>query len=604
MGVWNRESLFKKIFVVSDWANRFRRGVTVLSGFTFALCALLLVCLLLFDFGFRRTTVDEDVILRTYQLLFLLLFLARLLIELLAFRPAKWFAVAFRMLVLLAAALIFVFQAGLSPQPSPAWENALGGKSALVWISLALALTQAHRVSHYVNSINVSASFLFAGSFLVMILIGSGLLMLPNATVQPINYYQALFTAVSAVCVTGLTVVDTANTFTFLGKGVILSLIQIGGLGIMTFTGFFSYMFLGSSSLKDRFLLKDFFSGERLEGLYKILLKILLFTIALEATCAFLIYHFLEGNWIDKVYSAVFHAVSAFCNAGFSLYSQGLYEPVLRANYPLQLSICGLVFLGGLGFSVLLNIYQAIKFKILILFRRLSGGKLSYHARRQNIGDRLALYTTLVLVIAGSVAYYVFENPRPLTETFSWSQGVAAFASSIYARTAGFNMVDTTGWSDPTMFMTIFLMWVGASPGSTGGGIKTTTLAVAFKAVISFLRGKKQMEIDNRKIGAATIGRVLSIIVLSGIFISGAFLLLMIFEPTRHPVHLLFECVSAFSTTGLSIVQTATLGTASHGVLMILMFVGRIGPVVLLSGLFSAKTNHLYSLPVEEIKIN
>lgn len=604
MSVWDRESLFKKIFIVSDWANRFRRGVTVLSGFTFALCVLLLVCLLLFDFGFRRTAVDEDVIFRTYQLLFLLLFLARLLIELMAFRPAKWFAVAFRILVLLAATLIFVFQAGLFPQASPAWGNALGGKSALVWISLALALTQTHRVSHYLNSINVSASFLFAGSFLTMILIGSGLLLLPNATVQPISYYEAFFTAASAVCVTGMMILDPSAVFSPLGKGILLVLVQIGGLGIMTFTGFFSYLFLGSASLKDRFTLKDFFSGEQLEGLYKLLLKILLLTILVEAAGAVVIYRLLEGDWADKTHSAVFHSISAFCNAGFSLPPHGGQAVYLRANEPLQLVICFLVILGGIGFPLLLHLYTFLKHKLRASLQMLSGRKIPRETLRPALGDHLALNTTIVLLIGGAVLYYVLETGGALTETFVPSQGVKAFVASVNARTSGFNMMDLTQWSYPTLFLTMFLMWVGASPGSTGGGIKTTTLSIAVRTVINFLRGRNRLEIGNREIGAATIIRVFAIIFLSLIFVFCAFMLLMIFEPGRNPVHLLFECFAAFSTTGLSVANTATLGTPSQVVLLILMFVGRIGPVILLSGLLLTKTGRLYRLPVEEIKIN
>ena len=219
-------------------------------------------------------------------------------------------------------------------------------------------------------------------------------------------------------------------------------------------------------------------------------------------------------------------------------------------------------------------------------------------------GERLALNTTIVLLIAGTVLYYVFETSGPLSEPFSLPQGIMAFAASVNARTSGFNMVDMTQWSHPTLFLTMFLMWVGASPGSTGGGIKTTTLAIAVKTVFNFLRGKRRLEICNREIGASTIIRVLAIIVLSLVFILISFMLLMIFEPARNPVHLLYECVAAFSTTGLSIANTATLGTASQVVLLILMFAGRIGPVVLLSGLLLTETNDVYRLPVTDIEIN
>jgi len=600
----DRESFFKKIFIVSDWANRARWVFTALSGFTFALCALLFVCLLLFDFGFRRTAVDEDVIFRTYQLLFLLLFLTKLLIELLAFRRTKWFAVTFRMLVLLAALLVFIVQAGLIPRMVWHFEDLFGGKSALIWISLALALSQAHRVSHYLNSIDVSASFLFAGSFLVMILVGSGLLMLPNAAVASISYYEAFFTAASAVCVTGMMVIDPTQVFTPLGKGILLVLIQIGGLGIMTFTGFFSYLFLGSASLKDRFTLRDFFSGDQLEGLYKLLLKILLLTLLVEAAGAVLIYQLLEGDWAYKTHSAVFHSISAFCNAGVSLYPLHAHAAYLQVNMSLQLAICGLVILGGIGFPLLLRLYTSLKQKLKSLPQVFTGIKILREASMPALGERLALNTTIVLIIGGTVLYYLFETGGPVTDAFVPSRGFEAFVASVNARTSGFNMTDAAKWSYPTLFLTMFLMWVGASPGSTGGGIKTATLAIAVRTVINFLRGRNRLEIGNREIGAATVIRVFAIILLSLIFIFGGFMLLLIFEPARNPAHLLFECFAAFSTTGLSVAGTATLGTPSQVVLLILMFFGRIGPVVLLSGLLLTKTNRFYRLPVEEIKIN
>ncbi|MDD4860628.1 MAG: potassium transporter TrkG [Smithella sp.] len=599
-----KEALFKKIFLVSDWAEIVQSVLAALSGFLFTLSALLFVCLVIFDFGFRKTVVDENIVYQTYLLLLSMLFTTKLFMELLKFRRAKWFAVVFRMLVLFAAFLTLLVHADIMPAFLSGLNDIFGGKQAILFGSLMLIITQMHHITRYLNRMNVSASFLFAGSFALIILVGSGLLMLPNATVQPISYLEALFTATSAVCVTGLTVVDTQLFFSPMGKGVILVLIQIGGLGIMTFTGFFSYLFLGSASLKDRFTLKDFFSGEQLEGLYKVLLKILLFTILIESAGAVLIYHLLDGDWIHKMHSAVFHAISAFCNAGFSIYSHGLNEPQLRHNDVLQMVICGLVILGGIGFPVLLHLYKSMKSKTKYWIHFFAGRKISHEVLTLAVSERLALNTTLVLLIAGSVLYYVFETGAFLSSDFSWHQGIKAIAASVYARTAGFNMASLSEWSYPTLFLTMFLMWVGASPGSTGGGIKTTTLALALRSSVNFLRGKRRLEIGNREIGSSTIIRVLSIIVLSLFFILSAFMLLMIFEPARHPAHLLFECISAFSTTGLSIADTATLGTPSRVVVLILMFVGRIGPVVLLSGLLLTKTSDLYRLPVEEIKIN
>lgn len=604
MGYFNNEALFKKFYVASDWAEIIGSSLAALAGFVFALSSLLFCSLVLFDFGFRKTATDNLVVHQTYLLLLSSLFISKLLIELLAFRSTKWFALLFRVLVLAVVFVILLAQLHALPDAWSGVSGALDGRKALLLGSLVLMATQMHHLSGTLNRINVSPSFLFAGSFLVMILIGSGLLMLPNATLQPISAYEALFTATSAVCVTGMMIVDPSAVFSPMGKNIILGLIQVGGLGIMTFTGFFSYLFLGSASLRDRFLLKDFFSGDQLGGLYKLLLKILLFTILVEAAGAILIYRMMEGDWMHKTHNAVFHAVSAFCNAGFSVNPQGVDALHLQTNFSLQFIICGLVLLGGIGFPILLYFYKVLKFKAKSLCYRAVGRKLPHEVLLLAIGERLALHTTLVLLVLGAFLYYAFEAGGLQPDHFDLSQGMTSFVASVNARTSGFSMTDPGGWSYPTVFLTIFLMWVGASPGSTGGGIKTTTLAVAVKTVASFLRGKDRLEIDNRQIGPSTIVRAFSVIVLSLAFIFAGFMLLLIFDPGRNPVHLLFESVAAFSTTGLSIAGTITLSTPSQVVLLILMFVGRIGPVIVLSGFLATQTQNLYRLPVENIKMN
>ncbi len=604
MSYFDNEALFKKFYVASDWANTVGSAIIALAGFVFALSTLLFGSLILFDFGFRKTAADSLAVHQTYLLLAAALFASKLLIELLAFRAAKWFAVVFRVLVLAVVFVILLAHLHAFPEAWSVISGALGGRTALLLGSLALMATQMHHLSGTLNRINISPSFLFAGSFLAMILAGAGLLMLPNATLQPISAYEALFTATSAVCVTGMMIVDPSAVFSPMGKNIILGLIQTGGLGIMTFTGFFSYLFLGSASLKDRFLLKDFFSGDQLGGLYKLLLKILLLTILVEAAGSVLIYRTLEGDWMHKTHNAVFHAVSAFCNAGFSVNPQEFNALHLQSNFSLQFILCGLVVLGGIGFPLLLYFYKVLKFNVKSIFFRVVGRNLPHEVLLLAVGERLALHATLVLLVLGAFLYYALEAGSPLPEHFNWSQGMTALVSSVNARTSGFSMTDPGGWSYPTVFLTIFLMWVGASPGSTGGGIKTTTLAVAVKTVASFLRGKDRLEIGNREIGSSTIVRAFSVIVLSLMFIFAGFLLMMIFDPGRNPVHLLFECVAAFSTTGLSIAGTMTLSTPSQVVLMILMFVGRIGPVIVLSGFLATQTQNLYRLPVENIKMN
>lgn len=604
MGYLKREALFKKFFLISDWANKTISVLHTLALFAFAAAAVIFCCLLIYDVGFRTSEMHSGTIYQAYIHLLSVFFAAKFLMELSQLRKTAWQSLVFKIFLLTVTFLVVTTDTEALHLLPPGLAVLASNKFALIICSVILIVSEAYRVSEHLSSINVSAPLLFAGSFLFMILVGSGLLMLPNATVHPISYLEALFTATSAVCITGLTVVDTPTTFTPLGKGVILVLIQLGGLGIMTFTGFFTYLFQGSATLRDRFLLKEIFTDEHLGGLHKLIFKILLITALLEAAGAVLIYYSLDGTWANKTRFSIFHAVSAFCNAGFSLFPQGLYTESVRHNYPLHLIICALILLGSIGFPVLLTFYKFFKRLAIVLIRAITQWKKEVQTVVMSIGERLALWTSFILLFAGAVFYYLFEMSGSLQATEPAGQIIAAFFGSVSARSAGFNIVDLSLWSYPTLFMIIFLMWIGSSPGSTGGGIKTTSLALAVMAVFNFCRGKKHLEIGNREIGEGTFIRVLSVIVLSIAIIFFSFMILMILNPAVNPAHLLFECVSAFSTTGLSVVNTSTLSVYSQPVLIALMFVGRIGPVVLLSGLLLTKRKETYRLPAEDVSIN
>jgi Trk-type K+ transport system membrane component len=214
------------------------------------------------------------------------------------------------------------------------------------------------------------------------------------------------------------------------------------------------------------------------------------------------------------------------------------------------------------------------------------------------------LTTTIALLVTGTAIYYLLEKDSSLSGLTPYQQVVTAFFGSVSARTAGFNIVDISLWTYPTVFIMIFLMWVGASPGSTGGGIKTTTFAVAIRAAVNFVRGRNNLEIRHREIGSGTILRVTVVIILSIVIIFSGFLGLLIFEPSKNPVHLLFESFSAFGTVGLSLVNTATLNENSKWIIIFLMFIGRIGPVTLLTGIFISQRKKYYKFPVQDIIIN
>ncbi|MGV8138025.1 MAG: potassium transporter TrkG [Mangrovibacterium sp.] len=597
-----REKIYKRFFRLQDALARLSVKVIFILELVFPVLSLVYLALILIYIGFSEDSgfyQDPEL----YRYLFYGLFLSRYLPEFLSLKKRKkirWFIDG------------GLFLTGIAISRALLKEEVPEG-TQLSWISdhflllnvyiVLFIVAELPRLFRVINSLRIAPALLFALSFLAVILIGSGLLMLPNAQAQPVSYLEALFTSASAVCVTGLIVVDTATAYTTLGKIIILFLIQLGGLGIMTFTGFFSYLFTGSATYKDRLLLRDLLSSETMGGLFRTLIQIVGVTFLIEIAGAVLIYLSASNAANDPVFFSVFHAVSAFCNAGFSTLSDGLGNSVLLNNYMLQTTIAVLIILGGIGFPVLLSLLNYC-----LGFTGKPGKsnkmkKKKWHMITRAVSTRIVLVSTVGLLAAGTLAYYLLER-KALHGLSGTSQFMTSFFGSVSARTAGFNMVDITRWSYPTIFLMIFLMWVGASPGSTGGGIKTTTFAVAMKAAYDFIRGRQIVEIGNRQIGTETLTRVLVVILLSlGVIFTGFFGLL-ITDPGKNPVHLLFESFSAFGTVGLSITNTSTLSSSGKILIMIMMFIGRLGPLTVLMGLFVSDKKKYYSYPKEDLIIN
>ena len=456
---------------------------------------------------------------------------------------------------------------------------------------------------------NINPAFLFISSFIFIILAGTGLLLLPTSTTQGISFIDSLFTSTSAVCVTGLTTVDTQTQFTLIGKIYILILIQIGGLGVMTFTSFFGLFFMGSGSFKSNLYLKDFINSENLSDIFRSLVKIILITFIIEAIGAFFIYYNIDTrifpNKLENVGFSIFHSVSAFCNAGFSTLSNGLYDVNLRYSYNIHLTIAFLIIFGGIGFPIIFNYYNLLKHVLKNKYRQFMYREKYYHVPSIiNINTRLVLFTTLGLLIFGTVAFFITEYNNSLQQhsTF-YGKLVTSFFGSVTPRTAGFNTVDMTHLMPSTILFTIFLMWVGASSGSTGGGIKTGSFAIALINIISIARGKDRIEIMKREISQDTISKSFAIIVLSLLVIGIAIILIGIFDPDKSLLAVAFECFSAFGTVGLSLGLTSNLSDASKYVLVFTMFLGRVGTLTLIVA-FVNKVNTLsYRYPEKSIII-
>ena len=480
-----------------------------------------------------------------------------------------------------------------------------------VAIKIAVLVTFIREISDH--DFNLNRAFLnpaqfFLLSFLSVVLIGALLLMMPNATTQPLTFIDALFTATSAVCVTGLIVVDTATYYTTFGQVIILGLIQIGGLGILTFVTYFSYFFKGGVSYETQASISEMSYMRSMGDVVTTLKSILYVTFGVEALAAALIYISIfdipDMDFSEQLFFSVFHAISAFCNAGFSTFSAGMYDDALRFNYPLQLIIATTFIFGGMGFVIVVNVLRYLSYRTQQLIYR-KDQRYEYRPWLLNINSRITLITTAALLAIGLIGVMMFEYNNVLADHQSFfGKLVTALFTASTPRTAGFNVVDMGTLAFPTIMLTIFLMWIGASPNSTGGGIKTSTLAIALLNTLSLARGQTTVEVFKRQIAEISIRRAFAIMWLSLLVIGTGVTLISYDQPELDLIKVVFECFSAYSTVGLSLNLTAELSDFSKLVVSVIMFVGRVGMLTLFIAFLKNRHQRNYRYPTEEITIN
>lgn len=483
----------------------------------------------------------------------------------------------------------------------PALQSAWGTLALARWD--ALYLTTLHlivltvlarrvlRFNQLLAFARISPRAILIASYVGLILTGALLLKLPNATTSPLGWLDALFTSTSAVCVTGLIVVDTATAFTSFGQGIILLLFQLGGLGLMTFTYFFVALFGSGITIKDRALLLEFLNEEYVGRVTSSLIAIVVMTLGFELIGALLLHAYVPDDW----FASVFHSVSAFCNAGFSVYSAGLYDPLTRAQVPYQVVIMVLIVVGGLGFPVLKNLWDHACSRI--RNRRERPARLTLHTK-------IVLTTTAALIAGGAVLIFLFESPAAGREGEApgW---VAALFTSITARTAGFNTVAIEALAPATVFALILLMFIGGSPASTAGGIKTTTFAVALLNTLRIMKEPNgELVAFRRRIPAIMANRAFAVALLALGWITCSTLVLAWTMPAHHPLDVAFEAVSAFSTVGLSRGLTAELPATGKLVIIASMLVGRIGILYVALGIVRRERSANLSYPDGNIIIS
>ena len=414
-------------------------------------------------------------------------------------------------------------------------------------------------------------------AFAVLIAVGTGLLALPAAsTGKAIGLINALFTATSASCVTGLVVLDTGKDCTGFGQGVILVLIQVGGLGIMTLSTLFLLLAGKRASLVGRLVIKDTLTDGKERSLPSLLRDVFLFTVIIEGIGSLLLFiRLLPGRSVlGALYLGVFHSISAFCNAGFALFSDSFVR--YQEGWALNGTLCLLIISGGIGFLVL----SELKRKRPVKPR--AWARLSLHSK-------IVLFTTAILLVAGTFLVLSMEWNNTLKGLSVPGKILASFFQSVTARTAGFNTLPIGIMANETLFLMILLMFVGASPGSCGGGIKTTSFASLIALGISRVRGKEKTHCFRRTISEGSIGKAISIAMISGVVIAIATMALLITELGEMPhvasrgkfLELLFEVVSAFGTVGLSTGVTPGLSAVGKIIITMVMFIGRLGPLVI-----------------------
>lgn len=563
------------------------------------LISLIAFLAVIYDFGYIHSHLDKDFL--TWMYILVLIVGTGSLISRFFFKETRppiraWFfdGVFLLFLILLLSTLTGIHQFQVTEIPPVKYA-----------IIILIFIRELSSLNLDLKGKVFNPALLFILSFSGIILTGTFLLLLPGATHFPITYVDALFTSTSAVCVTGLAVFDTGKQFTIFGQVIILVLIQLGGLGIMTFTSYFSYFFRGSSSFQNQLLLKDMSNTDKLNEVFTTLKKVILITFSIELVGAVLIFFSLDQTmfptFVSRSFFSVFHSVSAFCNAGFSTLTNNFYEPGFRFNYFLLVVVAFLIILGGIGFPIIFNTMAYLRY---VLINRLIKRHRGHSPWILNLNTRITVVTTIVLLVAGTFVFYFLEMNNTLAEHNGFGKIVTAFFGSTTPRTAGFNSVNNAALLTSTVLFTIFLMWVGASPASTGGGIKTTTLAISILNVFSLARGKDRIEWFMREISNFTVQRAYAAIFLSFVVIGTSVILITIFQNDLSLRQIIFESVSAFGTVGLSLGITAQLTTASKMVIIITMFIGRVGMLTIFIAFFK-KVKHLsYRYPSENVLIN
>ena len=447
------------------------------------------------------------------------------------------------------------------------------------------------------GELRLSRPQLVVFSFLAIIGIGALGLSLPRATTSPdgLGFIDTLFTATSAVCVTGLTVINVSRDLSPLGQGLLLALIQLGGLGLMTFTAFFSLVLGRDISLRGELVMRDALDIRTLGRLTGLIIGILSITVIAEGIGALLLFIFWPTEFLSTgqgIFWALFHSISAFSNAGFSLLPTNDFS-VYRGAFVVNFTMMALIVLGGLGFFVIQNLLRVSPW---------GAGGGSKARPRLTVHTKLVLTMTAILIGLGTTLFFILERGGAMANYTLGEQMTASLFQAVTARTAGFSTVSIAQLAYPAAFLLMILMFIGASPGSTGGGIKTSTIGILLATIRGILKGRTHTELFQRTIPQDQVNRALAVIFIAFGVISTAVFAMVIVE--GHPfLDVLLETISAFGTVGLSRGITPELSTAGKVILILTMLAGRIGPLTLALAIGEREARGEYEYPQEYVML-
>ncbi len=459
---------------------------------------------------------------------------------------------------------------------------------------LIIVLVELAKVSSSIGNYKLSPPVLMVGSFLFLIAIGTILLSMPRMTTNGISFIDALFTATSASCITGLSVVSTSACFTIKGQMVILMLIQLGGMSILSFATFFS-TFLSSSmvGLRYQYMIRDMMSADRLSDSVSLLRSIVVTTFIIEAAGVALLFTYWKSTGFfisdsQNLFFSIFYTVSAFNNGGFVLIDDSLLNLGVPGSYFPQVVIMALVFLGGIGFVTIRDFFSY----------RYIRERNRFHWKSLMPQTKIVLWVTFLIIGIGSVLFFFIEYNGVLKDIDGLGNKIFTSIFQITTcRTSGFNVLDVNLMKTSTIVMILVAIFIGGSPSSTGGGIKTTTMFIVVKSVIATVKGKKNIEFDHKAISSTLVERATTILMMSGTFILVSCFLLTVVQPDVDLLHALFETSSAFTTCGLSTGECANWNWMAKLILTVNMYCGRIGTLTMAFALTRHKKESPHQYP-------